>query len=160
VAATCGNQAIVDYLVGVGAAAPALSPADALIAAALRADRDEVERLRAAHDGVVDAARAARPGLIVQAAAQHRVDAVALLVDLGFDVNARSRGDVPVDDEWETALHVAAGDGDVELARRLLAFGADPTVHDQRFDATPLGWAHYFERAEMIELLAPLTPGE
>jgi hypothetical protein len=160
IAATCGNEAVVEYLVGAGAATPRLAPADALVAAALRVDRDEVERLRIASPGAVDAARAARPGVIVQAAAQGRPDAVTLLAELGFDVNARSRADVPVEQEWETALHVAAGDGNVELARRLLALGADPTVHDHRFDATPLGWARHFERDEVIELLAPLTPDD
>jgi ankyrin repeat protein len=159
-AASCGNQAIVDGLVAAGATPPTLAPVDAFVAAALRADRDEIDRLRAAHPGVVDAAHAARPGLVVQAAAQRRVDAVPLLVELGFDVNARSRADLPVEEERETALHVAAGDGDVTLARRLLALGADPTVHDHRFDATPLGWARHAEHVEMVELLAPLTPGE
>jgi hypothetical protein len=157
-AATAGNRRIVDYLVGAGAAPPALTPVDALVAAVLGADRDEVDRLQRAHPGVLDAARAARPGLGEQAAARGRADAVALLAQLGFDVNQRARADVPVEQEWETALHVAAGEGDVELARQLLALGADPTLRDARFDATPLGWARYGEREETIALLAPLTP--
>jgi hypothetical protein len=54
---------------------------------------------------------------------------VELLVSAGFDVNARGRIDLPRDDPWETGLHRAAKSGDVELARTLLALGADPDLH-------------------------------
>ena len=82
--------------------------------------------------------------------------AVEFLVELGFDVNARGRTDVPSDQPWQTALHKAAEDGNLELARTLL-LGADPNVRDQRFDSTPLGWARYFGLRELIELLEPVT---
>ena len=75
----------------------------------------------------------------------------------GFDVNARGRQDIPVEQEWETALHYAAGQGDLELADLLLRSGADPNVRDHRFVATPLGWAEHFDHPEMIELLTPVT---
>ena len=75
-------------------------------------------------------ARRARPGLMVWAAAQAPAGTVELLAELGFDVNALGRADAPVEQEWETALHHSAGEGKVELTRRLLALGADP--HDPR----------------------------
>jgi len=50
----------------------------------------------------------------------------ACLAGLGFDVNAKGRSDVPAEDPWQTALHVAAMDGRLELARSLLRLGADP----------------------------------
>jgi hypothetical protein len=161
VAEISGNVAIVGYLVSEGAALPALGGADPLVAAALVADREAVARLR----GFADDARARRPGLVVWAAARRRVDAIPLLVDLGFDVNALGRAGVPVDDPWETALHTAASDGDVALVRlRLpLELGADPDIHDARFDATPLGWARHFEQDETVAVLEPVTradPGE
>jgi ankyrin repeat protein len=62
-----------------------------------------------------------------------------------------------MEQEWETALHEAAGMGDLDLARLLLDLGADPNVRDARFDATPLGWADHFGERAMVELLAPLT---
>ena len=55
-------------------------------------------------------------------------------------------------------MHSAASVGDIDLVRELLALGADPTIRDKQFDATPLGWARYGEQADTIELLAPLTP--
>jgi hypothetical protein len=62
-----------------------------------------------------------------------------------------------VDDPWQTALHVAAMNGNTGLAGRLLALGADTGIRDARFDSTPLGWARYFEQQNMIDLLEPIT---
>jgi Ankyrin repeats (many copies) len=83
--------------------------------------------------------RAARPGLVVWAAATGSRGAIELLVELGFDVNAMGRADGPSDQPWQTALHKAADDGDLELARTLLRLGADPDLKDARFGGTPLG---------------------
>jgi ankyrin repeat protein len=80
-----------------------------------------------------------------------------LLAELGFDVNAYGRGDAPVEQAWETALHHSAVDGNVELTRRLLDLGADPNLRDQRFDATPLDWARHFHQLSTAALLEPVT---
>jgi ankyrin repeat protein len=157
VAVLSGHRELADWLVAHGAAPPALTPVDAFVAAALDADRAAVAALQVRQPDVVAAARAARPGLVVWAAATRRADAVALLVELGFDVNAHSRSDVPVEQEWEAALHVAAAQGDAELVRLLLALGADPDRRDARFDATALGWAEYHGHPEVAALLAPVT---
>jgi ankyrin repeat protein len=149
-----GNAAIAAYLMSRGAPRPALDPADELIAAVLRGD--DGRRVLAEHPEAAAEARRLRPGLVVWAAA-HAPFAVEVLVDLGFDVNALGRADVPVEQEWETALHRSAGEGDVALTRRLLALGADPNVRDRRFDATPLGWARHFDRRATIALLEDVT---
>ncbi|MEV6932366.1 ankyrin repeat domain-containing protein [Dactylosporangium sp. NPDC051485] len=91
------------------------------------------------------------------AAARASVSTVALLAGLGFDVNAPGRADAPVEEPWETALHHAAGAGDVALARRLLELGADPRSRDRRFGATPLDWARHLGRPATAALLEPLT---
>lgn len=157
-AATTGHADLVDYLVAHGAPPPDLPPADAFVAAVLAADRARLDLLLAGHPGLADAMRAARPALVTWAAACGAVSAVELLVELGFDVNAKGRTDVPSDQPWQTALHKAAEDGNLELARTLLRLGADPDIRDERFGSTPLGWARYFDRRALIDLLEPLTP--
>lgn len=159
-AATTGHPELVDHLVAHGAPNPGLAPADALAAAALAADRAAVDRLRRGHPELLGTVRSARPALVTWAAACGSAESVELLVELGFDVNAKGRTDVPSDQPWQTALHRAAETGDIELARTLLRLGADPDIKDARFDATALGWAHFFGQDQLAELLAPLTTPE
>lgn len=44
----------------------------------------------------------------------------------------------------------------VKATRWLLSLGADPTVHDGSFDATPLGWAEDNNQKEVARYLADL----
>ncbi|WP_111764909.1 ankyrin repeat domain-containing protein [Nakamurella deserti] len=137
-----GEGQIAGLLREAGAPEPVLDAVDTLVAAVMAGDVAAVEAMRADGD-VVERARRRRPGLIVWATARSRPAAVRLLVDLGFDVDARGRGDSPVEEEWETALHHAAGDGAAELVELLLDAGADPSVRDRRFAATPAEWARF-----------------
>jgi len=152
-----GNPTIASQLLAAGATKSSLEPVGEFIAAALQGDGETVSRLRAEHPNALDEAKAARPGVIVWAAAGGRKDAVALLIELGFDVNALARGDIPSDQPWQTALHEAAYEGDLALAQLLLDNGADPNIRDARFDSTPLGWAEHADQQAMIELLRPAT---
>jgi ankyrin repeat protein len=156
-AAVTGHAELVDHLVANGAPDPDLNPVDDFVSAALGADQAKVDRLRADHPGLVEAARSARPALVVWAAAHGSPGAVRLLVEAGFDVNAKGRTDVPRNTKRETALHTAVLADDPDLAGTLLALGADPDIHDARFDATPLGWARNFARERLVELLQPIT---
>jgi ankyrin repeat protein len=149
-----GGETIVAALRSAGATESRLNPVEQLISAVMRGDADEVARLQTAHPNVVERARSRRPGLVVWAAARGRIKAVELLLQMGFDVNRLSRADVPREARgWETALHVAANEGNLELARLLLEHGADPTIHDKRFDATPREWAEHANHSELISLL-------
>jgi ankyrin repeat protein len=152
-----GDTEIVDYLLGQGAAPPEADPVQDLIAAAFSADRPLVEYIRAEHPDAASKARERRPGLIVWAAAKGRAETVSLLAELGFDVDAYGRGDAPVEEPWETGLHQAAGNGDVELAELLLGLGADPNARDRRFEATPLDWARHLGQPSTAALLEPVT---
>ena len=156
-AATTGHQDLVDYLVAHGAPPLDLAPHEAFTAAVLAADRAALGRLLAGHPELAATMRAERPALITWATACGSAAAVELLAELGFDVNAKGRTDVPSDQPWQTALHKAAEDGNLELAQTLLRLGADPDIRDQRFDGTPLSWARHFGQQELIDLLEPLT---
>ena len=156
-AATTGHPDLVDYLVAHGAPPLDLAPADAFVAAVLAADRARLGPLLADHPGLAGELRAARPALVTWAAACGSPAAVEILSELGFDVNAKGRTDIPSDQPWQTALHKAAEDGNVELARTLLRLGADPDIRDERFGSTPLGWARYSGQQAHIDLLEPIT---
>jgi len=156
-AATTGHADLVDYLVAHGAPPLDLAPAEAFTAAVLAADRASLDRLLAGHPGLAAEMRARRPALIAWATACGNAAAVEILAGLGFDVNAKGRTDMPSDQPWQTALHKAAEDGNLELAKTLLRLGADPAIRDERFDSTPLGWARHFRQQALIQLLEPLT---
>ena len=149
-----GHRELAAELLGRGARPPRLKDGDAFVAAVLAGDAEAVANTPPA---VVAAVRERRTGLVTWAAAQGSANSVELLVETGFDVNARGRGDVPGNQPWQTALHVAAETGDVGLARSLLALGADPNIEDPRFRATPLGWARHFGHDAVARLLEPVT---
>ena len=120
---------------------------DELIAAAMAGDRDTVERLLAADPSLRERAIERRPDQLVRAAEQNSYEAVALLIELGFDVNARSR---------TAPLHEAAMRGNLPVIRLLLDHGADPNMHDTGYDATPAGWAEHHGQREAQQLLEAL----
>jgi ankyrin repeat protein len=155
-AAMSGHREIVELLRERGAAEARLDPVEEFIAAVFARE----SAARAADPQVVARAREARPGLMVWAAARGNRDAVTTLVALGFDIDAKARADVPIEQEWETALHAAVSNGDGELVLQLLAAGADPTIKDSRFDATPLGWARHGGHTDLIEILGRVTPDD
>jgi hypothetical protein len=139
-----GNAEIAALLAAAGARVAPLDPVDELIAAGMRADRETVDRLLGADPTLARRAIAAHPDLVVRAAEVNRPDAIRLLVSIGYDVNARHR---------ITALHEAASEGRLELVELLLELGADPTIRDTEFDATPAGWAGHLRRPEVLAYL-------
>jgi ketosteroid isomerase-like protein len=145
-AALAGHLDIVAPLVDAGASWEH-DPVDELVAAAMAADRDSVHRLLSADPGVRERAIERRPDQLVRAAGQDSYDAVALLIELGFDVNARPR---------TAPLHEAAMRGNLPAIRLLLDHGADPNVHDTAYDATPAGWAEHHGQREAQQLLEAL----
>lgn len=73
------------------------------------------------------------------------------------DVRSLVRGgsDVTEQDELgRTALHFAAAAAPADVIRLLVERGADLSARDAEFRATPRGWAEYFDRSEVAQLLA------
>jgi ankyrin repeat protein len=145
-AALSGHMDVVSLLVDAGACWER-DEVDELVAAAMAGDRDTVHRMLAADPGLRERAIGRRPDQLVRAAEQNSYGAVALLIELGFDVNARPR---------TAPLHEAAMRGNLPVIRLLLDHGADPTVHDTAYDATPAGWAEHHGQTEAQQFLAAL----
>ena len=89
----------------------------------------------------------------MRAAQRNSVEGVALLIDLGFDVNATNR----LDRYHESApLHEAAAHGNLEVIEVLLAHGADPNLKDTSYNSTPAGWAENFGHTDAQRYLEAL----
>jgi len=128
-----------------GHRAPTLSVMDLLAAVALRAWNEAATIL------------AVNPQLIAHGGALHllakRGDAIGVtwLLEQGADADALW----PHWDAEVTALHLAALSGATDVARVLIDAGANPRIHDSQHDSDALGWARFFNRAEMVRLLEP-----
>lgn len=130
VALVNGNRKLVRQLADLGAPLPEPASPDGFVAAVMAGDAATV---RSADPAAVAAVRSLWPGLPVWAASRGVLESVPLLVEAGFDVNALGRSDGPyLQPRWHSALHVAAGKGDLALAQRLLDIGGDPNMRRPR----------------------------
>ncbi len=89
-AALSGHMDIVSVLVDAGASWNH-DQVDELVATAMAGDRGTVDRLLATDPGLRERAIERCPDQLVRATEQNSYEAVTLLIELGFDVNARSR---------------------------------------------------------------------
>jgi ankyrin repeat protein len=86
-------------------------------------------------------------------AKRNNAAAVKWLLDRGADPNSRWA-------HWDsdvTALHLAVLGNHPEIVRLLLAVGADPSIKDSKHDADVMGWADFFRRKEIFEILTTYT---
>jgi hypothetical protein len=137
-----GHREAADLLASVGGHSDRLDEWDQLLGAAYAGDSAAVGYLR--RPGLA----AQRPDAMRLAGEQRGIEALAVLLDLGYDVNARG--------QWQTtALHEAALRGDAETCRWLVEHGADRTARDDRFSGTPSDWAAHAGHRELADELAP-----
>jgi hypothetical protein len=54
-------------------------------------------------------------------------------------------------------LHLAAGEGELDVVKRLIAYGADPNAKDDEYHATPLQWAEFLHQPAMADYLKGAT---
>jgi hypothetical protein len=139
-----GNVEIAELLLEAGADGESVDDYQRLIGALLAGDRAGVD---AADPTLLDQAREQEPDLVVEAAETERLEAVRLVVDLGFGVNAHSECRA-------TGLHEAAFRGDLPMVKLLMELGADPSLEDPNYNSTPRGWAEHGHQTEVVQYLS------
>ena len=144
-AALAGRQDIIDMLVQHGATPPELTEAERFVSASVQSDIAEMRRLAQAHPEFLRAS-----GAMFAAIDSHRTDIAGILLDLGMSPDVGDEKDF-------RALHYTTHTGAIDIARLLIARGAEIDALERRYNSTALGHAVYQARPEMIALLAPLS---
>jgi hypothetical protein len=94
--------------------------------------------LAAADPGLVDRLEPGDREALVAAAERGNLASVAVMLELGFPIDARREA---TDDDGATALHAASWAGSAETVSLLLEHGADLNARDTRWQSQPLEWA-------------------
>ena len=109
-----------------------------------------LDDMRAAAE-IVDKDKSAldRDGVLHLMAKRGNLAAVKWLIDRGANPDL-------LWDHWGsmlTPLHLAVLAGHADVARALVDAGADSTIHDSAHDSDARGWAAFFRREEIVELI-------
>lgn len=92
--------------------------------------------------------------LIVRASETAPGAVIEALIRAGAFVNVRDDPMTAVDStSGYTPLHAAAWTGNIEAASVLLKYGANVQAREERYHATPAGWADYAGRKEVRDLI-------
>jgi ankyrin repeat protein len=118
---------------------------------ASKADRVNVMPLLIAHGADINA-DPYRGTPLIWAAAKNRLAVARWLLDHGAQIGRATFGGSS-HGEGVTALHLAAQSNHVEMARLLLAYGADLSIEDAIYHSSPRGWAEHFGSNEVLEVL-------
>ncbi len=144
VAVRFGHATAAELLAQVGGHSNRLDDADLLLAAAYSGDDTTVAALR----DRVEQLPSRRPRALRIAGELHDIAALQRLLDLGYRVDAAGSDRV-------TALHEAALRGDRAMCEWLVQRGAERTIRDRRFEATPAGWAAHAGHRDLADWLTP-----
>ncbi|WP_299844433.1 ankyrin repeat domain-containing protein [uncultured Roseovarius sp.] len=137
-----GEGAIASMLAEAGAEQRDLSPEEAFQVACMAGDLTEAQAILKRSGDDLPGLR--RTDMLRDAARRGNREALEVMIALGFDLNGLS---------GNSALHEAVMSEDVGIAELLLEAGADPTLRDLNYYATPMGYALHMEDAAMIALL-------
>jgi uncharacterized protein len=128
----------------IGAKAPPWDGQAAFQAACMRLDHDVARRLAKQHPECLH-----NPYPMLIAARQGRADVVALLLELGMDVDI-------ADETQQRGLHNAVAGGSIDVVKLLVAHGADIDRPTTQYGGA-MGFAAPFARQDIAAFLAPLS---
>jgi ankyrin repeat protein len=140
-----GSEEMAELLERHGANRPELSDYEKFLAATVAGDFAPMRQLAVSHPEFLQ-----RYDAMVAAIRTFRADIVQALLDLGMSPDVG-------DDKNCRALHYAAHCGATEVARLLIARGAEVDPFELRYGGAPIMHALYHQQQDMVDLLIPHT---
>jgi uncharacterized protein len=142
-AVLAGREDVAELLVGHGAARPQLTAGEDFLAATVAGNLARMRELALKHPEFLR-----NPEPMFAAIRLQRTDIAQALLDLGMSADVG-------DDKNFRALHYTTHRGAVEIARLLIARGAEIDPFELRYGGAPLTHAAYHEQSEIMKLLTP-----
>ena len=136
-----GNEAIAEHLASCGAEAFPLSDLDRFACACISGDTDRARALLARDPLLIKKLGERGHALLENAMGSDNRDAVRLMAELGFDVNA-------------CGMHEAARYGYLDMIKLLVDLGADASLKDPGHAISALGHASHYQQDHVIDYLA------
>lgn len=93
---------------------------------------------------------------LIWAAARNRTEAASWLLDRGANINQKATFGGLTHGQGITALHIAAQSGHMQMVKLLVGRGADLSIQDDLYNATPEGAAAYFGQSDVRDYLHSL----
>ena len=136
-----GNEAIAEYLADHGAEAFPLDNLDRFACACISGDRERARALLTCDPSLTDRLGEREKSLMENAIGSDNREAVRLMAELGFDVNA-------------CGMHDAARYGYLDMIKLLVDLGADVSLQDSGPGISVLGYASHYLQEHVIDYLA------
>lgn len=150
IARTRGFNEVADELERHGGKPYKLKKVERFLNHCLSAESHEANAMLEESPNLVERANKKRPDAMVGAADLGNIEAIELMIDLGFSVHGNS---------FDTPLHHAAHNGHLDLVKLLMTHGARLQQRDALFFSTPVGWAQAGSKVEIIEYFSELDIG-
>ena len=136
-----GNEAIAEYLEDHGAEAFPLDNLDRFACSCISGDRDRARALITRDPSLTDRVGEREKSLLENAIGSDNREAVRLMAELGFDVNA-------------CGMHDAARYGYLDMIKLLVDLGADVSLQESGHGISVLGYASHYLQDHVIDYLA------
>jgi ankyrin repeat protein len=141
-----GNSELAEYLLQQGAKRIELDETERFASACVGGRREEAFAILKNNPNLVERlAEQRRSEIVHSAAASGRAEALRLVAELGFDLNALILDRTP--------MHDAVWRNHVDTIKLLIELGADPTIRDGSYSGTPLDWAEYNQQRAAADYL-------
>jgi ankyrin repeat protein len=140
-----GNAQTAELLATAGTQVEQLNGREAFQAACLRMDIEAARTMLEQHPEYLQDAT-----VLLTAARTGRVEVIELLLDLGMSADVQN-------ENGECALHSVWWADSVPVARLLIERGAEIDARDRGQNATPLSWAMYHRRPQLVEYLSTVS---